>query len=160
MPLDELTGLPTFDVFKQRLAAAVRGEAEGFRRFSVMAVDIHGLREVNKRVGRPEADAVLAEIAARLASAVRATDVVCRMTEDRFVFLLRDTGDDEVEAVYDRLDSMLLLVPTLTGIPVGIAAGAAQFHGEPAEALVERATGALERAKALSTRRLIIAVDG
>ena len=50
-------------------------------------VDLDRFRDVNDTLGRDQGDAVLKEVAARLARSVRATDIVARVEGDRFGML-------------------------------------------------------------------------
>jgi diguanylate cyclase (GGDEF)-like protein len=156
---DELTGLPTFSAFERVVTEELERAEVAPRRFAVMLVGIDGFEKVNDRLGPLEADAVLAEIGVRISHGIRGTDLVCRVTDDRFALGLKDTGDDDVESVYERLQVMLLRVPALTRVPMGISAGAVEYRGGNVRTLVDRAQTALDRAKASGTGWLIISVD-
>lgn len=64
---------------------------------AVIAIDVDDFKTINDRRGHAAGDAVLQEVAHRLASACRPEDVVIRTGGDEFVVLL--TGDVPTEAV-------------------------------------------------------------
>lgn len=95
---DPLTGLRLRTSFmravRRDLAASATGRVTG-----VLYVDIDGLKRVNDTVGHHGGDAVLTEVAARLAGAVGRRDVVARMGGDEFAVLVRGLqAADEVNA--------------------------------------------------------------
>lgn len=56
--------------------------------FALLTIDLDGFKQVNDTYGHPAGDVVLVEIAARLKSAVRATDLVCRTGGDEFLAVI------------------------------------------------------------------------
>lgn len=90
---DTLTGLPTFELFRDHLdrSLALRAaEAVG-----VLLVDIDDFRFVNDSLGHAAGDAVLVEFASRLRASVRGGDMVARFAGDEFVVLLDRLDDTE-----------------------------------------------------------------
>ena len=118
--------------------------------------DLVGFKDVNDRFGHEAGDAVLAEVAARLASAVRHEDLLARFAGDEFVVGLCPVASPHdavaaAERVLAVFDTPFVVAGTAVrlGISVGIvysATGRVQV-----EALLAEADAAMYEAKA--TRR-------
>ncbi len=146
---DALTGLPNRLAIIEELEAAI---ATSSRPFAVVFMDLDRFKSVNDGLGHALGDALLAEIAARLASTLSADDVVARLGGDEFVLLLRDVaGMDDIDAVRARIDTAFGLPVTLGDHVMAIrySAGVA-FHpvdGDDAHDLLRKADVAMYRAK-------------
>lgn len=70
--------------------------------FALIAIDLDGFKQVNDAHGHPAGDLVLVETAARLNSAVRATDLVCRTGGDEFIIVVA-AGKRQTEEVARRI---------------------------------------------------------
>jgi diguanylate cyclase (GGDEF)-like protein len=81
---DQLTGIFNRATFRSHGFAALREDAP----LAVVVADIDRFREVNDTLGHQTGDALLVEVAARLASLASANDVVARLGGDSFGFLL------------------------------------------------------------------------
>ena len=88
---DPLTGLPNrryFDEFCGLLARRRRaGDAVG-----VLMIDIDHFKAINDEHGHEVGDAVLAEVARRIAAQLRAQDTAARWGGEEFLLLLPETG--------------------------------------------------------------------
>ncbi|MGQ0649415.1 MAG: putative bifunctional diguanylate cyclase/phosphodiesterase [Gemmatimonadaceae bacterium] len=128
---DPLTGLPNRARFREQVAAAL---TEAPRRTAVLAVDLDGFKTVNDTFGHAGGDALLVEVAARLQSATRGSDVVARLGGDEFAVLLRFLHDEnETRVVADRIltsiDTPVMLGDRATS--VGASIGIAIVHCRP-----------------------------
>jgi len=92
---DPLTGLSNRRAFEQALE--VRLGAALPEPFSVIMLDVDGLKQVNDAHGHAAGDAVLKRVASVLTAHLRETDVVTRWGGDEFVLLM--PGMDQVGAV-------------------------------------------------------------
>ena len=133
---DSLTGLPNRAFFQQRmeaLVAARRGSRadplgkgkgpqhavrdgsaregsgeEGAGPFAVFLLDLDEFKLVNDTLGHGTGDALLQEVARRLADAVGGQGMVCRLGGDEFAMLFPDAGSAaEVAAIAARLLAVL-----------------------------------------------------
>ena len=92
---DPLTGLSNRRAFEQALEE--RLGAASPEPFSVIMLDVDGLKQVNDARGHAAGDAVLKRVAAVLTGHLRQADVVTRWGGDEFVLLM--PGMDQVGAV-------------------------------------------------------------
>ncbi len=91
---DALTGLPNRVLFEDRLELAVAEAARHGRRLAVLFVDLDGFKRINDAHGHAAGDAVLVEVAARLARSLRESDTLARLHGDEFVVLLPEIAAD------------------------------------------------------------------
>ena len=87
---DSLTQLPNRSHFRERLDDAL-GLGDPLRQpLAVLYLDLDGFKPINDRHGHDAGDELLRIVAARLARAVRAGDMVSRLGGDEFACLLAD----------------------------------------------------------------------
>jgi diguanylate cyclase (GGDEF)-like protein len=144
--VDALTGLPNRAALKQHLLHA--GSLEDV---TVLFIDLDGFKEVNDSLGHEKGDAVLRDVASRIASAVPDGVTVGRLGGDEFLAIVHGADVATATTVASGIIAGIQDVgATLTRYPlsasVGIAAGAR--HESP-EHLLCRADQAMYRAKAL-----------
>ncbi|GAA0583868.1 hypothetical protein GCM10010172_81030 [Paractinoplanes ferrugineus] len=121
---DGLTGLPNRSLFAERLEAAVAGGGPA----AAMLVDLDDFKEVNDRWGHAAGDALLREVAARLAACVRGTDTVARLGGDEFAVLLPDLHDTDPAEIATRMVAAVEVPVMLAGFGearVGVSIGVA-----------------------------------
>jgi diguanylate cyclase (GGDEF)-like protein/PAS domain S-box-containing protein len=82
---DALTGLPN----RQRLFETLADAVDAGEGVTVLFGDLDGFKLINDSVGHAAGDAVLVEIARRLAESARAGDLVARLGGDEFVVACR-----------------------------------------------------------------------
>ena len=156
---DSLTGLPNRSHLLDRIdrvLATIRREPA--RRCALLYIDVDRFKVINDSLGHLAGDAVLKEVAARLASCVRHPDLVARLAGDEFAILLEDVEHAAVaqavaQRVLDALGAPLAiggkeLQPTAS---VGVAIG--DPHYQAADEMLRDADLALYRAKALGRQR-------
>ena len=147
--LDSLTGLTN-----RRYATKVMDEALARQDpVGIAMLDVDGFKQVNDTYGHAGGDAVLIEIARRLA-ATRAEDLVARWGGEEFCVLLTGIDDDEsLYAASERLRQAVGAEPvhledgSTLRVTVSIGAGRAKCPTERLERLVMAADDALYEAK-------------
>jgi diguanylate cyclase (GGDEF)-like protein len=151
--LDGLTGLYNRRSGEQRLAEEILRSKRNDTPFTVLMLDINGLKQINDTFGHPVGDLMLRYFAERLQSAVRGSDVPFRLGGDEFSVLLPECKLSEVRAVLNRLNG-------ITGefdghkISLEFAAGWADYiPGESSQALMMRADAALYANKRIATEK-------
>ena len=100
---DPLTGLINRREFEKRLEAMLATPAGVGRQHAICYLDLDHLDMVNDTCGHRAGDAVLRQVAARLQTMVRGTDVLARMGGDQFTALLTDCDMDNARTVAETL---------------------------------------------------------
>ena len=155
---DHLTGLLNRAAFLEELERCL-ATSRADRPVAMGFVDLDHFKQVNDRHGHVVGDRVLALVARRLRSAVRAEDVVARFGGDEFTVLFGPVPDaatarlagQRITAAFDgpfEVDGLVLRVGVSVGI--GLAAGA---DGD-ADGLVRLADRAVYAAKAAGRHRV------
>jgi len=85
---DPLTGLVNRRLFTKRLDGAIDAAARDNGQVALMMVDLVKFKQVNDMLGHAVGDALLSELAARIAAETRETDTVARMGGDEFAIVL------------------------------------------------------------------------
>ncbi|GAO80473.1 diguanylate cyclase/phosphodiesterase [Sphingopyxis sp. C-1] len=80
-------------------------------RAAVVFIDVNQLKYINDSFGHAAGDFALMEIAKRLASSIRATDVAARIGGDEFGLILDQSSEDGARAQVDRLCAVLTAAP-------------------------------------------------
>jgi diguanylate cyclase (GGDEF)-like protein/PAS domain S-box-containing protein len=152
---DPLTGLPNRASLQRLLVEATVRRRQDGTSFAVAMLDLDGFKAINDLHGHDAGDAVLVEVAKRLETVSRASDLVCRLGGDEFVLLLFSCGDDEsARAIAQRtLEAVGKPLPmadgsyTRVGASIGIAHGISTDEADPVAPL-RRADQAMYQAKA------------
>lgn len=139
--LDALTGLLNRRALERDLRREIGRATRHRRRFTVVLVDLDGLKIVNDRGGHAAGDAQLRLLARALEQALRVGDAAYRIGGDEFVIVLPETSEDTLHAVLARVRE--------AGAPA-FSCGAAQFpdDGLEVDTLLIRADELLLAAKA------------
>ncbi len=87
---DSLTGLPNRLLFRDRLNQAAMKAMRKRTNVAVLFLDLDRFKQINDALGHDVGDALLIEVAARLANQCRQYDTVARLGGDEFVFVLED----------------------------------------------------------------------
>jgi len=125
--------------------------------FALAVIDVDAFKRINDTAGHAAGDAVLREVARRLAGAIRASDDVGRWGGEEFVVLLTDAGAQDAATAGERLRSRVagspIPLPDGSTRPVTVSVGLVATDGTRPEALdldrlVAAADRALYRAKA------------
>jgi diguanylate cyclase (GGDEF)-like protein/PAS domain S-box-containing protein len=149
---DQLTGLPNRMLFNDRLATALFHAAQTDSQLAVMFLDLDRFKLVNDSLGHAAGDRLLQEVALRLKSCLRESDLVARWAGDEFTLLLPNIRSlEDATAIAQKI--LLSLRPDydLEGhtLHVSSSIGIAFYpnDGGDAETLLKNADAALYRAK-------------
>lgn len=87
---DPLTGLPNRVQMQNRLDQALARARRHGKLMAVMCLDLDRFKDVNDTLGHQTGDALLREVAKRLRTCIRETDVVARFGGDEFAIIAED----------------------------------------------------------------------
>ena len=149
---DQLTGLPNRSALAERLIASLTRSNRTQERVALLFIDLDGFKRVNDIFGHASGDETLREVARRLQSAVRETDVVARIGGDEFVVLLETevlegTPDLVCSRIFEALKPMIRFANGEA--PIGASIGVAMHPpiNSAADDMLRRADAAMYEAK-------------
>jgi diguanylate cyclase (GGDEF)-like protein/PAS domain S-box-containing protein len=151
---DELTGLPNRAMLREHLDLALARATRHANAVAILNLDLNNFKLVNDSLGHAAGDELLRDAGARLAGAVRASDLVARVGGDEFVVLLADMeagkGREVAELVAAGIHQSLSAPFTIGGAEfyMGTSIGIARFPSGPAAAHQPAAEGLLRNADA------------
>ena len=150
---DPLTGLANRTLLRDRLEHALARREHGAT--AAVFVDLDNFKQINDAHGHAAGDAVLAEIAQRLHTAVRPGDTVARLGGDEFVALCEGIDEEAALAVGRRLQDAIQIPLGASGTEHRLTASIGIALGESdGDALLAAADAATYRAKAAGGGRI------
>ncbi len=162
---DELTGLPNRRLLAARAAAALSAAALRNSQCAVIAIDLNGFKEINDLHGHKVGDAVLREVALRLARVLRPQDTVARRGGDEFAMLIPDVGTrTDVERIAVRILQAVAQPVLLAGgqpgtVSASLGIAVAPEQGRDLERLLQLADLAMYEAKLKGKNRYAFATS-
>jgi diguanylate cyclase (GGDEF)-like protein/PAS domain S-box-containing protein len=149
---DVLTGLPNRTLFYERLSQGLALARRNESLLAVLSVDLDNFKTVIDTLGHGIGDLCLHEVGHRLATCLRDTDTVGRMSGDKFAITLPDIENTEAAANVARkiiescrnaylLDGHELFISTSIGITLF------PDDADNSDSLVSNADSAMYRAK-------------
>ena len=151
---DALTGLLNRAALREemdRALARMRQQQQGT--LTIHILDLDGFKHVNDTLGHAAGDHLLKELAGRLKSSLRETDIVARLGGDEFAIIQTDTRGQREEAIALAVKTLEIVAKPLflngqevsVGTSIGIALAPA--NGTDAAELLKKADLALYRVK-------------
>jgi diguanylate cyclase (GGDEF)-like protein len=168
---DPLTGLPNRIVFVDHLDAAIQNSrSQPDFLFAVLFLDLDRFKIVNDSLGHQAGDELLIEVARRLESCMRASDVIARLNDpstiarfggDEFVVLLKGiTKADNAYHVGERilgvLTQPLVIKGNVVSISASIGIAVGSHRSGSSDDLLRNADMAMYQAKTNGKSRLCI----
>ncbi|MBV8304835.1 MAG: EAL domain-containing protein [Acidimicrobiia bacterium] len=114
---DELTGLASRMLVRDRLSNAVRNAARTRERVAVVLVDIDGFKAVNDLHGHAAGDNLLWQLSRRLSETLEAGQTLGRFGGDEFVVICEGVSDDA--AIADIATRILAATRVPLDVPTG-----------------------------------------
>ena len=149
---DGLTGLANRATFSERLSQAFAAARRGALGFAVLYLDLDKFKPVNDTFGHPVGDLLLQQVAGRLKTCTRESDLVARLGGDEFAILQGETTEPaNAGALAAKIQATLALPYIINGnelnisVSIGISPYAASNSG--ADAMLVQADLALYRSK-------------
>lgn len=162
---DRLTALPNrrfFEQYAESISAWKNGPP-----VKVLVMDLDGFKPINDTLGHHAGDAVLHQVAARIASCLRPEDVVARLGGDEFVVVISGELDKEppdAEEIAARLIASVNEPVLVAGqaVRVGCSIGIAVWptHGTTMFDVLARADEALYEAKRAGRNKAVRYLPG
>jgi diguanylate cyclase (GGDEF)-like protein len=148
---DAVTGLPNRVRMREMLSDAIAASRNEGRPLALLRVEIERFREINETVGDAEVDKLMQHAAARVTGAVGDAGQVARVSESEFAVILPRGGSEQALRLAQRVLTTLcepvelsgLLLDARSNIGISLFPG----HGNEAEALMRRASIALDQAR-------------
>lgn len=165
---DALTGWHNRRYLQVRLNEELARSRRDSSHLACLMLDVDHFKEVNDTWGHAAGDAVLRELAARIDTQVRATDVAARYGGEEFVVLLPNTENSSAVLLADRIRQAISESPfDLPGdktvavtVSIGIAGARAETNVEDlktlGDSLIARADVALYQAKSAGRDRVSV----
>jgi len=151
---DSLTGLPNRLLFRDRLVNSLAQARRNKVGLAVMYLDVDHFKLVNDGLGHSFGDTLLADVAQRLETSLRASDTISRIGGDEFSILLPEvTNTEAVAGVARKILDSLTHPFTVNGhdlfVTASIGISCFPADGDDVEALLRCADAAMYRAKEL-----------
>ncbi len=150
--VDELTGLATFGVLRDRLPQELARSSRSMDPFGVMFVDLDRFKRLNDVFGHEAGNRVLSSVGREIRRAIRTTDLAVRYGGDEFVVVLVRTGEAGAKQVGEVVRKAIEELGVALGFPPGmvtVSVGVANFNprAPTRDDILEVADRALYQAK-------------
>ena len=159
---DPLTGLGNRRYFDRAVQPLFDQLNENGDVFSIIVFDVDHFKRVNDILGHDTGDEILKEVATRLATNMRAVDIVSRYGGEEFMIAMPSTGQDEAIMAVDRIRALIGGTPIFVdgeALHITMSAGVAEAQkGDKLRDVFKRADSALYRAKQ-SGRNCVFGAD-
>ncbi|MFI3189755.1 hypothetical protein BCS42_16990 [Crenothrix sp. D3] len=150
---DPLTDLPNRRKLQDRLQYAITLNCRANSQFAVFMMDLDKFKAVNDKLGHLAGDKLLKQVATRITTCLRKSDMVARLGGDEFVLVL-----ENLKFPYDAETIALKVIADLAvpfqlsetnTVQIGVSIGISLYpqHGNTAESLMDHADTALYQAK-------------
>jgi diguanylate cyclase (GGDEF)-like protein len=161
---DPLTELLNRRAFDQNLEHAIRQWERHRRAFVLLLGDVDHFKLINDRFGHPVGDEVLRQMAARIRTGLRKSDLAFRIGGEEFAVLLTETslkaGADVADKLRRRIDEEPMVLPAGQIIFPTMSFGVGGPDAHSPSALLALVDRALYQAKRLGRNRVVVAGGG
>jgi diguanylate cyclase (GGDEF)-like protein len=151
--VDALTGLATRPGLHMRLNSLLSEVREAKSSVAVLYIDLDRFKNVNDSLGHPVGDALLVQVADRLRTTARGSDIIARLGGDEFAIVQINVPQPQAaEALAARLVDLIGRTYIAAGhmLTIGASVGIALApeHGNDVATILRHADLAMYRAKA------------
>lgn len=123
--LDPLTGAANRLLLKEKFNFLKTTKIQSI---ALVFIDMNGFKTVNDTYGHEMGDQLLEEIASRLKSEVRDTDLLCRLGGDEFVILFTNLDNENLDIVKNRIQSNLETPVFLNQQTINVSASIGTYY--------------------------------
>jgi diguanylate cyclase (GGDEF)-like protein/PAS domain S-box-containing protein len=157
---DALTGLANYREFMDTLERELRRAERTHQSFTVLLLDLDGLKLINDSLGHLTGNKALKRLADVMKGQCRATDLAARYGGDEFAVLLIDSDQRMAEHVAQRIEACVR--DNQEGPPISVSIGMAVYPGDgrTSQDLLEAADQQLYGQKKKGRRRQAIGRAG
>jgi diguanylate cyclase (GGDEF)-like protein/PAS domain S-box-containing protein len=150
---DQLTGLPNRHLASRQLGEEIKHAQRTRQRLGLLMLDLDRFNEVNDTLGHEIGDQLLQQVAKRLISAVRESDMVGRMGGDEFLVILNglesaDSPEQVAKKLLERLSQPFNLQNEQVYVSASIGITLYPEDGPELSQLLRNADQAMYAAKA------------
>lgn len=145
---DKLTQLPNKVLWQEYLLNSLKNAKQYKTSMAIILFDINHFKAINKNWGYSLGDQILVEVAQRLKSSLRSSDIVARWGDDEFILLLpKISQEDDIEKITQRILNNISQCLELPETPLYLeySFGYAMYpqDGEESQPLLQKAEIAL-----------------
>jgi len=149
---DPLTGLPNRLLLQDRFEHAMACADRAKTKLALLFLDLDNFKNINDSLGHGAGDALLKEVASRLAECVRETDTISRQGGDEFLVVLPDLSDTDdalpvLAKILERLQEPFYADDDELSTSVSMGVAIFPNDGSDFETLLKKADMAMYRAK-------------
>lgn len=149
---DALTGLPNRHQLNQRLKHALTGARRDHHKVALLFLDLDRFKNVNDTAGHAAGDTLLRDVAQRLDSCIRSSDMLARLGGDEFVIVAEAFDDalhlkDLAERVLAKMREPFVIDGNEYHLGTSIGISVFPHDGEDGATLMRCADSAMYHAK-------------
>lgn len=155
---DDLTRLPNFRAFRERIDADLDRADRYPESFGVLILDLDRFKQYNDTYGHQAGNDTLRRVSGAIGETVRAVDFAARYGGEEFAVVLPQVDGPALMAIAERIRVAVEALPApRDGAAVTISIGAALFpaDGSSRETLIRAADERLYEAKRLGRNRVV-----
>ena len=155
---DDLTGLPNFRAFRERIDLEIDRAARYPERLGVMVLDLDRFKHYNDTYGHQAGNDALQRVAASLRETVRSVDFPARYGGEEFAVILPMVESDALGVIAERVRSNIEQLPAPPGgshVTVSIGVALYPDEAKDRETLFRLADERLYAAKKLGRNRVV-----
>jgi len=152
---DALTGLANYREFMDTLEREVHRAGRSHHSFTLLLLDLDGLKRINDLQGHLAGNRALKRLAAVMNEHCRSTDLAVRYGGDEFAVVLIDSDKGMAEQVAQRIETGLRTDKEELALSVSIGVGIYPDDGRTAAELIEAADRRLYKCKKAENRRAL-----
>lgn len=149
---DSLTGLHNRNYFLQMVDAHIKKCCQTSEKFSVIYIDLEGLKEINVSLGHALGDKLLIELSNRLQRLINDDFILSRFNGDEFVILFKSVIEESdvicfAKILSDYIKQPFIIHNTMLHMNANIGISCFPEDGVDAETLVRYADIAMSKAR-------------
>ena len=155
---DELTSLPNFRAFRERIDVEIERAERYPERFGILILDLDRFKKYNDTYGHLAGNDALQRVARAIREAVRVVDFPARYGGEEFAVILPQLDAPALAAIAERIRAFIEAMPAPSdGAQVTVSIGAAMYpdDGSSPDALFRAADERLYAAKEGGRNRVV-----